>query len=47
MNRECVNSRLSQLPIAMAGIVHVKATDATRLSNYAHTIYPCANRFLP
>lgn len=47
MNRECVNSRLSQLPIAMAGIVHVNTAEGTRLSIYAHTISPFANRFLP
>ena len=37
MNREFVNNRVSQLPIAMAGIVHAAVKDARGLSIYAHT----------
>ncbi|KIL39281.1 hypothetical protein SD70_21000 [Gordoniibacillus kamchatkensis] len=47
MNRECVNDLLSRLPIAMAGIVHAKAGNATRLSIFPYTISPLAKRFLP
>lgn len=47
MNRNGAFSRLNQLPIVMAGLVHVHAADATRLSIYKHTASPFANRFLP
>lgn len=47
MNRNGVHSRLNQLPIVMAGLVHVNDVDATRLPIYTHTAAPIANRFLP
>ncbi|UVI30073.1 hypothetical protein [Paenibacillus spongiae] len=47
MNRESVNNRISQLPMAMAGIVHAFSQDGRSLSNYAHTVSPFAKRRLP
>ncbi|WP_205516976.1 hypothetical protein [Paenibacillus sp. SYP-B3998] len=47
MNLELVNNRVSQLPIAMAGIVHVCGKDARSLSIYAHTVPPLKKRRLP
>ncbi|MGG1635083.1 hypothetical protein AB4Z45_08195 [Paenibacillus sp. MCAF9] len=46
MNHEMVNNRISQLPIAMAGIVHTFSANGRGLSNYAHTIKPFARRRL-
>ncbi|WP_192894698.1 hypothetical protein [Paenibacillus contaminans] len=39
MNHELVNSRISQLPIACAGIVHVFFANGISLSNNGHTFY--------
>lgn len=47
MNREFVNNRVSQLPIAMAGIVHAEVKDARGLSTYAHTVNQLTKRRLP
>ncbi|UKS25261.1 hypothetical protein LOZ80_27225 [Paenibacillus sp. HWE-109] len=47
MNREFVNNRVSQLPIAMAGIVHAAFKDGRSLSNYAHTVLQLTKRHLP
>lgn len=47
MNREFVNNRVSQLPIAMAGIVHAKVKDARGLSIFAHTVFQLTKRRLP
>lgn len=47
MNREVVNNRVSQLPIAMAGIVHAAVKDARSLSIYAHTELQLTKRHLP
>ncbi|CAG7648674.1 hypothetical protein PAECIP111802_04286 [Paenibacillus allorhizosphaerae] len=47
MNRELVNNRVSQLPIAMAGIVHGFAEDARGLSIFNHINSPLTKRFLP
>ncbi|MGO4272256.1 hypothetical protein AB4Z22_20850 [Paenibacillus sp. TAF58] len=47
MNREFVNNRVSQLPIAMAGIVHAAVKDARSLSIYAHTELQLTKRHLP
>ncbi|WP_187274426.1 hypothetical protein [Paenibacillus sp. N3.4] len=47
MNREFVNNRVSQLPIAMAGIVHAYAKDARSLSIYAYTVTQLTKRRLP
>lgn len=47
MNREFVNNRVSQLPIAMAGIVHAAVKDARGLSNFAHTVLQLTKRRLP
>jgi hypothetical protein len=41
-----VNNRISQLPIAMAGIVHAFSANGRGLSNYANTIKPFARRRL-
>ncbi|WP_201755614.1 RAxF-45 family protein [Paenibacillus glycinis] len=38
MNHDLVNSRISQLPIAMAGIVHAFSANGIRLSIYDDTI---------
>ncbi|MBA2942982.1 hypothetical protein HZF08_32470 [Paenibacillus sp. CGMCC 1.16610] len=47
MNREFVNNRVSQLPIAMAGIVHAFACNGRSLSKYAHTASQLTKRHLP
>ncbi|MCQ6561473.1 hypothetical protein [Paenibacillus mendelii] len=47
MNRESVNNRISQLPIAMAGIVHAFSQDGRSLSIDIHTVTPFAKRRLP
>lgn len=47
MNREFVNNRVSQLPIAMAGIVHAFACNGRSLSKFAHTVSQLTKRHLP
>ncbi|MDF2921481.1 MAG: hypothetical protein K0R57_395 [Paenibacillaceae bacterium] len=47
MNCDCVNNRVSQLPIAMAGIVHVFGLNGRGLSNYGHTVISHAKIHLP
>lgn len=47
MNLELVNNRVSQLPIAMAGIVHVFGKDGRSLSIFEHTVLPLTKRRLP
>lgn len=47
MNREFANNRISQLPIAMAGIVHAFAPNGRGLSIYDHTAYSHAKSLLP
>ncbi|WP_438449241.1 hypothetical protein [Gorillibacterium sp. sgz5001074] len=47
MNCNGMVTRLNQLPIVMAGLVHAYAADATRLPICTHTAVPIANRFLP
>ncbi|MBD0379432.1 hypothetical protein [Paenibacillus sedimenti] len=47
MNFELVNNRVSQLPIAMAGIVHAFGKYARSLSIFAHTVLPLEKRRLP
>ena len=47
MNREFVNNRVSQLPIAMAGIVHAAVKDARGLSIDAQTVLQLTKRHLP
>lgn len=47
MNCNGVVSRLNQLPIVMAGLVHAEAVYATRLPICTHTVVPIAKRFLP
>ncbi|WP_202903363.1 hypothetical protein [Gorillibacterium massiliense] len=37
MNLERVNDRVSQLPMAMAGIVHAESTYGRGLSIFTHT----------
>jgi hypothetical protein len=38
MNRELANNRISQLPIAMAGIVHAFTRNGRGLSIFDHTV---------
>lgn len=47
MNAEKVNDRVSQLPIAMAGIVHTFGPNGISLSKCAHTVTPLTQRRLP
>ncbi|WP_188996991.1 hypothetical protein [Paenibacillus nasutitermitis] len=47
MNHEWVNNRISQLPIATAGIVHAFPANGISLSNDANTFQPFARRRLP
>ncbi|MDQ0063327.1 MULTISPECIES: hypothetical protein [Paenibacillus] len=47
MNHEMANNRISQLPIATAGIVHAFSANGISLSNYDHTFEPFARRRLP
>ncbi|WP_182914193.1 hypothetical protein [Paenibacillus sp. 1011MAR3C5] len=47
MNLEMVNNRISQLPVAMSGIVHAVTVDGSSLSNFNYTIIPFARRRLP
>jgi len=47
MNHEFVNNRISQLPIAMAGIVHAETVYATGLFIYTNTASQLAKRLLP
>lgn len=47
MNHEMANNRISQLPIAMAGIVHTFSVNGISLSNYNNTFEPFAIRRLP
>jgi len=37
VNHEMLNNRISQLPIAMAGIVHTFLTNGRSLSNFEYT----------
>ncbi|WP_338555723.1 RAxF-45 family protein [Paenibacillus sp. KS-LC4] len=47
MNHEWVNNRISQLPIAMAGIMHAFSANGISLSIFNHTDIPFARRRLP
>ncbi|SEO21261.1 hypothetical protein [Paenibacillus sp. OV219] len=47
MNAEKVNDRVSQLPIAMAGIVHVFGPNGISLSKNTNTVSPLMRRRLP
>lgn len=47
MNREFANNRISQLPLALAGVVHVFTRNGRGLSKYSHTVYPFAKKLLP
>jgi hypothetical protein len=47
MNQELVNNRISQLPIAMAGIVHDFTRYARGLSIYPQSVSQFAKRHLP
>ncbi|SFT00351.1 hypothetical protein [Paenibacillus sp. BC26] len=47
MNSEMVNNRISQLPIAMAGIVHAFGQSGRSLSKYADTAPSLKRRRLP
>ncbi|SDX21257.1 hypothetical protein [Paenibacillus sp. CF384] len=47
MNSEMVNNRISQLPIAMAGIVHAFGPNGSSLSKFANTAPSLKRRRLP
>lgn len=47
MNIEMVNNRISQLPIAMAGIVHAFLINGRGLSNFNDTSCTIARSHLP
>jgi hypothetical protein len=47
MNRELLNSQISRLPIAMAGIVHGVMNGGRGLSIYTHTATQLTKRLLP
>ncbi|MGE6226050.1 RAxF-45 family protein [Paenibacillus chitinolyticus] len=47
MNLEKLNDRISQLPIAMAGIVHAFPVNGRSLSIFTNTVHPIARRRLP
>lgn len=47
MNHEMVNHRISQLPMAMAGIVHAFSVNGRGLSKNAYTVSPIAKIILP
>ncbi|MFB5760062.1 RAxF-45 family protein [Paenibacillus medicaginis] len=47
MNFEMVNNRISQLPIAMAGIVHAFSVNGRSLSIFNDTEVTIARRRLP
>lgn len=47
MNHELVNNRISQLPIAMAGIVHVFLGNGRSLSRNEYTVTQFAKWRLP
>lgn len=47
MNHDVVNNRLSQLPIAMAGIVHAFHVNGTSLSIFNNTASPFVKSLLP
>ncbi|WP_171650895.1 hypothetical protein [Paenibacillus foliorum] len=47
MNHEMVNNRISQLPIAMAGLVHAFSYKGRSLSVSTYTLLPFARRCLP
>ncbi|KAF6575789.1 RAxF-45 family protein [Paenibacillus sp. FSL M8-0228] len=47
MNHEMLNNRISQLPIAMAGIVHAFPYNGRSLSNFNHMVVNIARRRLP
>ncbi|MBC8079225.1 MAG: hypothetical protein H7X86_02695 [Gorillibacterium sp.] len=46
MNLEFANDRISQLPIAMAGIVHTIKVYGRGLSIFDHTVSPFEKRLL-
>lgn len=47
MNRDLVNNRVDQLPMAMAGIVHVMGHNGRGLSNLGYTVISHAKIHLP
>jgi len=47
MNIELVNNRISQLPLALAGIVHESGNNGISLSIEQHTVTQLVKRFLP
>ncbi|MGW9528772.1 RAxF-45 family protein [Paenibacillus terrae] len=47
MNHEMLNNRISQLPIAMAGIMHTFPYNGRSLSNFNYTAVNIARRRLP
>lgn len=47
MNFELVNNRISQLPLALSGIVHESGNNGISLSIEHHTVTQLAKRYLP
>ncbi|MGG3282792.1 hypothetical protein [Paenibacillus solani] len=47
MNIEMVNNRISQLPMAMAGIAHAFFLNGRGLSNFNDTVCTIARSHLP
>jgi len=47
VNLEMANNRISQLPVAMSGIVHAVTVNGISLSNFNYTITTFARRRLP
>ncbi|MBP1988778.1 RAxF-45 family protein [Paenibacillus eucommiae] len=47
MNHQMVNNRISQLPIAMAGIVHAFSANGISMSSFNNTFEPFVRRRLP
>ncbi|SCW84932.1 hypothetical protein SAMN04487970_106810 [Paenibacillus tianmuensis] len=47
MNHEMVNNRISQLPLAMAGVMYAFSVNGRGLSKNAYTVSPFAKIILP
>lgn len=47
MNHEVVNNRISQLGMALSGIIFTQSANWISLSIYKHTVEPFARRRLP
>ncbi len=47
MNHEMDNNRISQLPLAITGIVHTFSFNGRSLSNFTNTVCTIARSHLP